>query len=204
MLWNHTFIYGRHVTIQMTINPSKWYNTSPYMHPTPHLQRMLLQIQKYDYTVYYLPGKEMILADILSRIFSRKKLTHTATHTHWLHTPVQQLLKHHMRICRKRPHQQPSLLAHSGCLACKISPSTLNSLTVLESPGWIINWWWNSPKRPIAVHPPYIHDRCLSNLDEGHIRIEKNATQCSIIYILAQHKCPYHWVHQAISRMHST
>ena len=32
----------------------------------PHLQCMLLCKQKYDYTIQYKPGKEMVLADHLS------------------------------------------------------------------------------------------------------------------------------------------
>ena len=39
----------------------------------PHLQRMLLCLQKYDYTIVYKPGKEMVLADCLSRFPSRKE-----------------------------------------------------------------------------------------------------------------------------------
>ena len=39
----------------------------------PHLQCMLLRLQKYDYTIVYRPGKEMVLADHLSRFPSRKK-----------------------------------------------------------------------------------------------------------------------------------
>ena len=33
----------------------------------PRLQRMLLQLQKYTFTLVYKPGKDMILADTLSR-----------------------------------------------------------------------------------------------------------------------------------------
>ena len=39
----------------------------------PHLQRMLLRLQKYDYNIVYKPGKEMILADRLSRFPSRSE-----------------------------------------------------------------------------------------------------------------------------------
>ena len=38
----------------------------------PRLQRMLLRLQKYDFTVKYRPGKEMILADALSRAYIQK------------------------------------------------------------------------------------------------------------------------------------
>ena len=39
----------------------------------PHLQRMLLYLQKYDYTIQYKPGKEMVLADCLNHFPSRKE-----------------------------------------------------------------------------------------------------------------------------------
>ena len=34
---------------------------------------MLLHLQKYDYTIVYRPGKEMVLADCLSQFPSRKE-----------------------------------------------------------------------------------------------------------------------------------
>ena len=37
----------------------------------PHLQRMLLQLQKYDMKIEYKPGSEMLLADTLSRCPAR-------------------------------------------------------------------------------------------------------------------------------------
>ena len=37
----------------------------------PRLQRMLLQLQRYDVTIRYRPGKEMLLTDALSRCPSR-------------------------------------------------------------------------------------------------------------------------------------
>ena len=39
--------------------------------PPPQLLRMLLQLQRYDVTIRYRPGKEMLLADALSRCPSR-------------------------------------------------------------------------------------------------------------------------------------
>ena len=32
----------------------------------PRLQCILLRLQKYDYIIQYVPGKDMVLADILS------------------------------------------------------------------------------------------------------------------------------------------
>ena len=43
------------------------------MQPPPCLQRMLLRLQKYDYNIVCKPGKEMTLADRLSRFPSRSE-----------------------------------------------------------------------------------------------------------------------------------
>ena len=34
----------------------------------PRLQRMMLRLQPYDYNIVYRPGREMVLADALSRL----------------------------------------------------------------------------------------------------------------------------------------
>ena len=51
----------------------------------PRLQRMLLQLQKYDCTLVYKPGKEMTLADRLSRFPSKKENTPIELHENIQH-----------------------------------------------------------------------------------------------------------------------
>ena len=46
----------------------------------PRLERMLLCLQRYGYTLLYKPGKEMILADILSQFPPRKENTQIELH----------------------------------------------------------------------------------------------------------------------------
>ena len=45
----------------------------PILTAPPHLQQMLLHLQKYDYAIVYKPGKEMVLADCLSQFPFRKE-----------------------------------------------------------------------------------------------------------------------------------
>ena len=59
-------------------NSSKWSQTSgndsekPIYTALPRLQCMFLHLQKYDYTIQYIPGKDMVLADRLSKFPSHK------------------------------------------------------------------------------------------------------------------------------------
>ena len=63
----HTYIYGRHITVFNDHKSLEMITKKPIHAAPPRLQRMLLQLQKYDYMLIYKPGKEMTLADRLSR-----------------------------------------------------------------------------------------------------------------------------------------
>ena len=62
----------------------KWSSKSPSMWH-PQLQHMLLCVQKYDCTIQYKPGKEMVLADHLS---------HFPSHKNSLPIPIAQNIQH--------------------------------------------------------------------------------------------------------------
>ena len=64
----HYYAYGRHITVETDHKPleaifKKHLSTAP-----PRIARMMLRIQKYDVEIKYVPGKEIPLADALSRI----------------------------------------------------------------------------------------------------------------------------------------
>ena len=63
----HTYIYGKHITVQNDHKPLEMIQRKPIHTAPPRLQHMLLRIQKYDYTIKYIPRKNMALADRLSR-----------------------------------------------------------------------------------------------------------------------------------------
>ena len=69
----HTYIYGRHITVHNDQKPLEMIQKKPIHTAPPHLQRMLLCLQKSDYTIQYKPGKETVLADRLSTFPSRKE-----------------------------------------------------------------------------------------------------------------------------------
>ena len=64
----HTYIYGKPFTVESDHKPLEMISLKNLTAAPPRLQRMILRLQPYDVTIKYLPGKEMLLADGLSRL----------------------------------------------------------------------------------------------------------------------------------------
>ncbi|KAI8480674.1 hypothetical protein Bbelb_415670 [Branchiostoma belcheri] len=65
----HQYTYGRQVRVQTDHKPLEMIVLKP-LHAAPkRLQRMLMRLQQYDVKITYKPGKEMFLADTLSRAY---------------------------------------------------------------------------------------------------------------------------------------
>ena len=64
----HTYLYGRAFTVVSDHKPLEIICGKPLRSAPPRLQRMLTKIQGYDFKVTYRPGKDMLLADTLSRL----------------------------------------------------------------------------------------------------------------------------------------
>ena len=69
--WFNTYVLGRPFTVESDHKPLEMKHQKSLASAPPRLQRMLLQLQRYDVTIRYRPGKEMLLADALSRCPSR-------------------------------------------------------------------------------------------------------------------------------------
>ena len=63
----HTYVYGRHVLIETEHKPLIAISKKSLSSAPKRLQRMLLRLQKYDYTLVYRPGSQLLIADTLSR-----------------------------------------------------------------------------------------------------------------------------------------
>ncbi|XP_032235873.2 uncharacterized protein LOC116617347 [Nematostella vectensis] len=63
----HTYLYGRSVIVQTDHKPLESIFKKPLNDAPPRLQRMLLKLTKYDLNVNYVPGKQQVLYDCLSR-----------------------------------------------------------------------------------------------------------------------------------------
>ena len=65
----HQYIYGHHVRVESDHKPLESITKKPLAVAPPRLQRMLLQLQKYDLEVIHVPGKDIPVSDTLSRNF---------------------------------------------------------------------------------------------------------------------------------------
>ena len=64
----HTYVFGKHFTIESDHKPLEVISKKNLTAAPARLQRMLLRLQRYDFTITYRPGKGMVLADSLSRL----------------------------------------------------------------------------------------------------------------------------------------
>ena len=62
-----TYVFGRHFMIEGDHKSLEQISMKNLADAPVHLQRMLLQLQDYDFTIKYCPGEEMVIADTLSR-----------------------------------------------------------------------------------------------------------------------------------------
>ena len=64
----HVFVYGSSFIIESDHKPLEQIQLKNISQAPPRLQRMLLRIQPYEMRIKYRPGKELLLADTLSRL----------------------------------------------------------------------------------------------------------------------------------------
>ncbi|VDI08221.1 Hypothetical predicted protein [Mytilus galloprovincialis] len=75
----HSITYGRTVNVISDHKPLESIMKKP-LHAAPkRLQRMLLRLQKYDIILQYRPGKEMYLADTLSKAYLKETSATSST-----------------------------------------------------------------------------------------------------------------------------
>ena len=63
-----TYVLGRDFTVESDHKPLEMIALKNLVAAPPRLQRMLLRLQHFNCTIKYRPGKEMLLADALSRL----------------------------------------------------------------------------------------------------------------------------------------
>ena len=66
----HYYAYGRPVVVESDHNPQEAIVKKHLSIAPPRIVRMMLRIQKYDAQTKYVPGEDIPVADVLSRISS--------------------------------------------------------------------------------------------------------------------------------------
>lgn len=63
----HQFVYGMHITIETDHQPLISICKKSIADMPPRLQRFFIRLLKYDFTMQFVPGKNLLVADMLSR-----------------------------------------------------------------------------------------------------------------------------------------
>ncbi|PIK48383.1 hypothetical protein BSL78_14743 [Apostichopus japonicus] len=72
----HQYIYGKEVLVESDHKPLEAIVRKPLVSAPPRIQRLLMRAQRYNLKVEYKPGKEMYIADTLSRAYLEVDQTH--------------------------------------------------------------------------------------------------------------------------------
>lgn len=65
----HQYVYGREVDVQSDHKSLEAIMKKPLSSAPARIQRLLMRLQKYHVNIHYKPGKEMYIADALSRAY---------------------------------------------------------------------------------------------------------------------------------------
>ncbi|RXN08425.1 retrotransposon-like family member retr-1 [Labeo rohita] len=70
----HQYVYGKTVQVETDHKPLETVFKKSLQKAPPRLQRMLMRLQLYDIRVSYKPGKELYIADTLSRAYLKEQV----------------------------------------------------------------------------------------------------------------------------------
>lgn len=70
----HDFVYGREVLVETDHKPLIAIAKKSVGDMPPRLQRFFLRVMKYDFELKFIPGKDVVVPDALSRAFSKSKM----------------------------------------------------------------------------------------------------------------------------------
>ena len=167
----------------------------------PRLQRMLLELQRYDVTIKYQPGKEMQLADALSHCPARAsqeiKLDMRVDYTAFTKPWIEKL---------KDSTQRDPILVTVYQLTQQGWPHQRRHLPHLARRYWDFRDKLSTDdgmllKGPRLIIPGELQEEYLSCLHEGHLsasKVQENAKQ----HVLDWNQCGHRGLHQAMPGMY--
>ena len=175
-----TYLLGRSFIAESDHKPLEMIAMKNLANAPPHLQRMLLELQRYDVSIKYRPGKEMQLADALSHCLARAsqefkldmRVDYIAFTKPWIEklkdsTQRDPILAMVYQLTQQGwPHQR----RHVPCLARRYWDFRDELST---DDGMLL-------KGPRLIIPVELQEEYLSHLHEGHLsasKVQENAKQ---------------------------
>ena len=148
-----TYLLGRSFVAESDHKPLEMIAMKNLANVPPRLQRMLLELQRYDVTIKYRPGKEMQLADALSRCPARAsqeiKLDMRVDYIAFTKPWIEKLEGQHS----ERPHPSDGVSTDTTGLAASKKTRTTLSEKILGLQRRTINRRWYAPERTEVNHP---------------------------------------------------
>ena len=175
-----TYLLGRSFVAKSNHKPLEMIAMKNLVNAPPRLQRMLLELQRYDATIKYQPGKEMQLADALSRCPVRAsqeiKLDMRVDYIAFTKPWIEKL---------KDSTQREPILATVYQLTQQGWPHQRRHVTRLARRYWDFRDKLSTDdgmllKGPRLIIPGELQEEYLSRLYEGHLsanKVQENAKQ---------------------------
>ncbi len=169
----HTYVYGSTFHVESDHKPLESIQKMSLGKAPPRLQRMLLRLQPYDFSIVYRPGKELMLADAMSRLHPRQaetlKLERTIHSVKWSDCKMQQL---------QRETAMDAELGPLLDIVCHGWPDKAHDLPKALRPYWSFKDFISVEdgvlmKGPRVIIPKCLQGEILAKLHESHQGIEK-------------------------------
>ena len=177
----HQYIYGFETKVQSDHKPLESIVHKPLYKVSPRLQRMLLKLQNYDLSIRYVKGKDLHIADTLSRAYltnlddsTQSKDLEFAIHAMIENLPVSEEKRSQLQVATATDHQLQQLLA----LMISGWPEDVSSVPISLREYWKIRHNLCCAENLIFMNnriviPSTMRQEILKCIHEGHRGKEK-------------------------------
>jgi len=180
----NTYVYGRDIVVQSDHKPLEAIFSKPVVSTTPRLQRMLLRLGRYRLKVKYTPGKEMYIADALSRAYVKNHESaaeselaedlDVAVHSVLFRLPISNARINEIRAATSKDHilsQIEKFLTNGLPVNSNALPQELKSYRQILSDLYVVDGIIFKDQR--IVIPAEMRNEFLKKLHVSHMGIEK-------------------------------
>ena len=168
----HHYLYGRRFVCRSDHQPLEKIHLMNLSDAPPRLQRLLLKIKPYDFEIKYIPGKEVALADTLSRVNPQDKMELKGLDfTIYELTPCMTLMQVSMIWKEQKKDTTMQLLIQGWPIHCKEVAPALYKYWVLRDDISIEDSCIAYLGRLII--PPDLRKSCMESLHRGHPGMSK-------------------------------